>query len=648
MNPGFMSAPAIRLARFATASVLFLVLCFSPFMVTTVSAVTTPYISFQGKLTNTDGTNVADGNYTMVFAVYSEPTGGTAVWSESKPVPVEAGLFHTNLGDATSLPGSINFNSSTLYLGVKVGTDAEMSPRVRLTSSPQAFNSDLLDGLDSSNLVQLSPGSRQTGNINISGSLASGAAGASQGAIILSNAIGANTVTLQAPNTNPTSSFGITLPSNLGNSGDCLKQTDVSGTLSFSSCASTLQATYDASSPATISTTSGKGVSIVAGAAPTVDLLSIDNSSYPSTTADANGLSINYAGGNAPVEAAGMRIDYTPGSASGGTWSGLRLVANSTGPASGVTSYGIKLEGPSVAGAGSSVAISVASGFDIGLDVSSGGLQLANMDDPSAPAVGSLRIFAQTRAGRTLLKIKGPSGISTAFQPALFANKVGWWTSQGSGTSVSVMNFGNTASGTATSRSVATTSLFTSMRRIGYVSATTAGSAAGTRHALAQFWRGNAEGLGGFFYVARFGISQTQTTMRSFVGLSATTGALSNANPSTFLNSLGFGCDLGESQFTFMHNDASGTATKDALTGSFPCTTANANMYEARIFSPPNSATLYYSLQDISTGAVYDGSTTTKLPSFTTLMSPQIWVNNGTTAAAVGVDVVSQYMETDN
>jgi hypothetical protein len=46
-----------------------------------------------------------------------------------------------------------------------------MTPRVRLTATPQAFNSDLLDGLDSTNFVQLS-----AGNINIgSGTLTSGA-----------------------------------------------------------------------------------------------------------------------------------------------------------------------------------------------------------------------------------------------------------------------------------------------------------------------------------------------------------------------------------------------------------------------------------------------------------------------------------------
>jgi hypothetical protein len=135
------------------------------------SATITNYMSFQGKLTNPDGTNIANSSYTIVFSIYSVASGGSAVWTESKSVPVTDGLFQTNLGDATPLPGSVNFNSNSLYLGVKVGADAEMTPRVQLTAAAQAFNSDLLDGLDSTSFVQLSGG-----NINIgSGTVTSGA-----------------------------------------------------------------------------------------------------------------------------------------------------------------------------------------------------------------------------------------------------------------------------------------------------------------------------------------------------------------------------------------------------------------------------------------------------------------------------------------
>jgi hypothetical protein len=134
-----------------------------------------PQINFQGKLTNTDGTNVTNGTYSIVFSIYSVSTGGTAVWTETQPsVAVADGIFKVALGSVTALPGSVDFNSNSLYLGVKVGADAEMLPRIQFTATPYAFNSDKLGGIASTGYVQLSPSGQQTGTINISGNVTAG------------------------------------------------------------------------------------------------------------------------------------------------------------------------------------------------------------------------------------------------------------------------------------------------------------------------------------------------------------------------------------------------------------------------------------------------------------------------------------------
>ena len=214
-----------------------------------------------------------------------------------------------------------------------------------------------------------------------------------------------------------------------------------------------------------------------------------------------------------------------------------------------------------------------------------------------------------------------------------------------------VDGFGNTASGTATARNWTSTNLFTSMRRVGYVSAATIGSSAGTRHGAQQFWSGNAPGLGGYSYIARFGISSASTVagQRSFVGLLATAVALTNLEPSanTSIAMLGFGVDSGGSSWTFMHGNGT-SVTKDTLTGTFPARNLSVNMFEARIFCKPNDTTIYYSLEVLGGGSLYEGTATTNIPSNTTFLSPQIWTNNATTALACAIDVVSQYIETDN
>jgi len=122
-------------------------------------AVINPQINFQGKLTNPDGTNVTNGTYSIVFSIYTVASGGVNIWTETQPtVQVNDGIFRVALGSVTGLPGSVDFNTASIYLGIKVGADAEMTPRVQFTASPYAFNSDKLGGVASTGFVQLAQG----------------------------------------------------------------------------------------------------------------------------------------------------------------------------------------------------------------------------------------------------------------------------------------------------------------------------------------------------------------------------------------------------------------------------------------------------------------------------------------------------------
>ncbi len=121
-----------------------------------VNAAINSQINFQGKLTNTDGTNVTNGTYSIVFSIYTVASGGSNIWTETQgSVSVTDGIFRVALGSGTALPGSVDFNSSSLYLGIKVGADPEMSPRVQFTAAPYAFNSDKLGGIASTGFAQL-------------------------------------------------------------------------------------------------------------------------------------------------------------------------------------------------------------------------------------------------------------------------------------------------------------------------------------------------------------------------------------------------------------------------------------------------------------------------------------------------------------
>ncbi len=109
-------------------------------------------ISFQGKVVNTNGTNVANGNYDFVFQLYTVSSGGTNIWTETwnsgtSQVTVTDGIFQVNLGTYTDLPGSVDFNTDNIYLGINFNADGEMSPRVHFTAAPYAFNAQKVGGL---------------------------------------------------------------------------------------------------------------------------------------------------------------------------------------------------------------------------------------------------------------------------------------------------------------------------------------------------------------------------------------------------------------------------------------------------------------------------------------------------------------------
>lgn len=94
-------------------------------------------INYQGVLTSSSGI-VVNGQVSVQFALYEQLSGGTPLWQETQTVNVQQGLFNVNLGAVT--PITLVFDAS-YYLGVKVGSDAEMSPRQPLTSTPYAFSS---------------------------------------------------------------------------------------------------------------------------------------------------------------------------------------------------------------------------------------------------------------------------------------------------------------------------------------------------------------------------------------------------------------------------------------------------------------------------------------------------------------------------
>ena len=93
-------------------------------------------INYQGTLA-TSGKTPVTATVSMTFAIYNAASGGSALWTENQSVAVSKGVYSVILGSTT--PIALLFNAP-YFLGVTVDSDAEMTPRLALTSSPYAFN----------------------------------------------------------------------------------------------------------------------------------------------------------------------------------------------------------------------------------------------------------------------------------------------------------------------------------------------------------------------------------------------------------------------------------------------------------------------------------------------------------------------------
>ena len=103
----------------------------------TVLAQAPQLLNFQARLNDSSGQPVADGNYSIRFSIYPVASGGTAVWSQTQTVTTKDGVFNVLLSNV-----ALDLSASEYYLAMKVGSDAEMSPRQRIASVPYALNAN--------------------------------------------------------------------------------------------------------------------------------------------------------------------------------------------------------------------------------------------------------------------------------------------------------------------------------------------------------------------------------------------------------------------------------------------------------------------------------------------------------------------------
>lgn len=227
------------------------------------------------------------------------------------------------------------------------------------------------------------------------------------------------------------------------------------------------------------------------------------------------------------------------------------------------------------------------------------------------------------KAGRGPQGPTGPQGVAGA---AIYQQRKRYLVAIGNNETYTAANFGlDYTNGGTNTRGVATSSFSESVPYFAAV------SLIGARNIV---YLGDAANRGGFDVSFRWAMdtSFSSSGQRTFAGLFNVSGsAMGSTDPSAMANIIGVGKDTADSNYSVMHNDASGTATKIALGASFVAFGAK-TLFEARFTSEANSGVVDYAVRAVNTsGTITDASGTisTNLPANTQYLCPLMNADTG-------------------
>jgi microcystin-dependent protein len=127
----------IRLALIMLSAVLF-----CTWIVNNAFGAVPLVLNIQGRLLDVNDKPLPDGTYKITIRLYnqSENTGANSIYEEKdKSVDVKGGIFSTTIGEQNQIPTSAF--DSLVWVGIQLGNDAEMYPRLKLSTVPTSFHS---------------------------------------------------------------------------------------------------------------------------------------------------------------------------------------------------------------------------------------------------------------------------------------------------------------------------------------------------------------------------------------------------------------------------------------------------------------------------------------------------------------------------
>jgi len=247
-------------------------------------------------------------------------------------------------------------------------------------------------------------------------------------------------------------------------------------------------------------------------------------------------------------------------------------------------------------------------------------------------------------AGKSELFFTDPQWGNTALQTTFMGMGNIVVVQPSSGATPSQVGITLTASG-GTTPTLTTTNLQTRSKHITFDTGTSTTSIVGVYTSYGQWWRGTTTGEGGFLFNTVISQNTNVSGCATFIGLAGSTAGLSG-EPSAMINTLGLGYDSTDSASTnwyFMHNDSSGTATK-VDTGQVRDTTS---VLELSMSCRGASGYVTYNLINRSTSSIIvkNATISSNLPSSNTFLAYVCNTTNNSTASNGTVLLYKTYIQ---
>src|SRR5574341_10438 len=173
------------------------------------------------------------------------------------------------------------------------------------------------------------------------------------------------------------------------------------------------------------------------------------------------------------------------------------------------------------------------------------------------------------------------------------------------------------------------TTLLASTPRQQWDSGAAAGSSAACRTSVQQWTRQGPSGRIDVRYI--FNVGSFVSGFRAFVGLRLTAALIPAVDPSSLTDIVGMAYNLGQTQWSIMHNDAAGAAVQIPLGADFNVSTTELLSFRVQAEADGD---FVVTIDNLTTGATTGPVTlAADIPAVASVLAGHAWVNTGNVAA---------------